>query len=519
MKSALWLCFFLALTLATRCANHADVFVGGNVYFIDADCYSRMTRVRMVMDAPGTIIRHHDFENYPEGISSHATAPFDYLIAVLAWMLKPFTKYYVDLAGAIISPLLGVMTTGFLWYWSRELLQRYRRLMLLLVSLSPILVHGTNLGRPDHQSLLIFLMTVALAAELAQARDPSVKWSTIAGAAWGLGLWVSLYEPLILMATILVTKLLFFRAQLFSRARLRGHVLLLAIVAVALLIERWHMTLPDATMLHYFGSWKQQIGEMSPMWKLSPGSIFQSLLFSWVGFGLFAAPLLLIARIRDAKRSILLLALLAVTFTLTITQVRWGYFFALVFAMSLPWQLSLFRKQWLVWPLFILSLWPVLRDWDGRLFPDEARVVLLTQKRQQAVALRDVAEHLRMKETVPLLAPWWISPPLVYWSGQPAIAGSAHEGLSGIVDSARFFTASNFADAHKILEKRAVGAIVIGDPGPIVESSAELLFQPLPTTTVTQMLYERPHIAPGYLSLVYANQIYKVFAVNQSATP
>ena len=158
MKSALWLGLFLALTLATRCANHAEVFLDGKIYFVDADCYSRMTRVRMVMEHPGTIIRHQDFENYPQGISPHTTAPFDYLIAALAWLLKPFAKDYLDLAGAIVSPLLGVLTTAFLWYWSRELLQRFRKLMLLLASLSPILVHGTILGRPDHQSLLIFLM-------------------------------------------------------------------------------------------------------------------------------------------------------------------------------------------------------------------------------------------------------------------------------------------------------------------------------------------------------------------------
>ncbi len=49
-------------------------------------------------------------------------------------------------------------------------------------------------------------------------------------------------------------------------------------------------------------------------------------------------------------------------------EVRWGYFFALVYAMSLPWQLSLFKRKWLVWTLFLLSLWPVAREWDYRLF-------------------------------------------------------------------------------------------------------------------------------------------------------
>ena len=56
-----------ALILATRCANYQDVFVAGNVYFADADCYARMTRAQMVREKPGLIIRHHAFENFPQG--------------------------------------------------------------------------------------------------------------------------------------------------------------------------------------------------------------------------------------------------------------------------------------------------------------------------------------------------------------------------------------------------------------------------------------------------------------------
>jgi hypothetical protein len=31
-----------ALILGTRCTNYQDVFIGGNIYFTDADCYARM---------------------------------------------------------------------------------------------------------------------------------------------------------------------------------------------------------------------------------------------------------------------------------------------------------------------------------------------------------------------------------------------------------------------------------------------------------------------------------------------
>jgi len=135
-----------ALVLATRCANYQDVFVDGNIYFTDADCYARMTRARMCAEHPGLIIRHHDFENFPESTTPHTTAPFDYLIVSLSILLKPFTAQPIDFAGAVVSPFLGLVGGWFLWWWSRRMKLRYRWVMLILYGISPILVQGTELG-------------------------------------------------------------------------------------------------------------------------------------------------------------------------------------------------------------------------------------------------------------------------------------------------------------------------------------------------------------------------------------
>ena len=121
-----------ALILATRCANYQDVFVAGNVYFADADCYARMTRAQIVREKPGLIIRHHEFENFPEGTTPHTTAPLDYLIVALSFLLNPFTVHALDLAGAFISPLLALLGGWFLWWWSRRMKFRYRWVMLIL---------------------------------------------------------------------------------------------------------------------------------------------------------------------------------------------------------------------------------------------------------------------------------------------------------------------------------------------------------------------------------------------------
>ena len=77
--------FFCLLTFVTRCHNLRDVFIRRHLYFVDADCYSRMTRVRMIAEHQGLVVKHHVFENWPQGVDTHTTAPLDYMILVLGW--------------------------------------------------------------------------------------------------------------------------------------------------------------------------------------------------------------------------------------------------------------------------------------------------------------------------------------------------------------------------------------------------------------------------------------------------
>ena len=205
VTNILWVTFFLGLTAATRCANYRNVFVTSEagaieqVYFVDGDCYSRMTRVREIMQGWGMI-------HYPSvgELADRDAAAHDGAVRLPdrgnRAVAEAFQRSNISImAGAIVSPILGVLTTAFLALWARELNQRYRKLMLLLASLSPILVHGTALGRPDHQSLQMLLAAVGIGAELIMARAPCVSWGIVSGVAWGLAIWVSLYEPLVLM--------------------------------------------------------------------------------------------------------------------------------------------------------------------------------------------------------------------------------------------------------------------------------------------------------------------------------
>src|SRR5213595_1871896 len=138
--------FIGTLVLVTRCANYGEIFFGGQINFIDADCYSRMTRARICFEHPGTIVRRHDFENFRIGTSPHTTAPFDYLIAAIAAVLTPVGKDALDLAGAVESPLLSVALGIFLCWCTRKMRVRFRWALLILYAISPILAHGFALG-------------------------------------------------------------------------------------------------------------------------------------------------------------------------------------------------------------------------------------------------------------------------------------------------------------------------------------------------------------------------------------
>jgi hypothetical protein len=509
-----------ALILATRCANYREVFVGGEIYFTDADCYSRMTRVRMCVQHPGIILRHHSFENFPAGTTPHTTAPLDYLIAALSLVLKPITARPLDLAGAIISPLLALLTGWFLWWWSWRTRLRYRGALLLLFAVSPILVQGTELGRPDHQSLLLALIAVAVCAEWslttgnsegagapvsqAQGKPRSLRnWNWVSGAAWGLALWVSVYEPLILLAILVIAQFLGARKTFLARQRIVGWTAGGVIVLLALAIEQRLPVWPGNGQI--FSKWAATIGELRPV------SINDPIWLRWTGLLLVPSPALLwIAVRRTRAMPAFLAALVVASFVLTLWQARWAYFFVMLFALALPACLSVIGNRIAAWLLIVISLFPILKDWDEKLWPNEFQVALIAERRSEAVGWRRAAARI----DGPFLAPWWWSPAVAYWSSQPGVAGSSHEALDGIEQSARFFTASDPETARAILLRNKVAWVLAYDADRTVANSALILGVPTPENPLGRVLDRTPSQAPPFLQLTAQNAVCKLFHVH-----
>ena len=510
--------FLTVLILAARSANHQDVFVAGNIYFVDADCYARMTRAEMVKARPGLIIRHHAFENFPHGTTPHTTAPLDYVIAGLSFILSPFTAHTLDFAGAFVSPFLALLGGWFLWWWSRRMKFRYRWIMLILYAISPILVHGTELGRPDHQSLAMLLVTVAICAEWSsqtlQPANTANPWWLMGASAWALAIWVSAYEPLVLFLLVMTVALVMNRRAIFGRDRRTGWILFAGIIAIAFAVERRLPSFPILRAASYFKNWGSTIGELARVSPLNP------VWLNWCGCLLLVTPILIWLSVRTPAngalgvRALPVFVLLIATYVFTIWQARWGYFFVLIFALALPALLAPIKPGAAVWIAFVLSLFPILRDWDERLWPNESQLAAHIEKRIESAQLRDLAEKLQSPEVHPFLAPWWLSPSIAYWSGQPGVAGSSHESLEGIDESARFFLSENLREARVILEKCHVVWVFAYDSDRVAQNSVALLNQPLPRQPLCRILYQTPSQAPAFLFFFAQNPTSKLYRVN-----
>ena len=519
LRLAILVLFAAILAFGTRVANVRSVFLEGRIYFVDADCYSRMTRAQMVLEGRGPVIRHHQFENHPQGVTPHTTAPLDWLIAGLKPVLdlgfrlldpqqtSVLRTQTLDLAGALVSPLLGTVTCVFLAFWAVRRERARRRMnaeagvtqpvphvalaVPLLFALSPILVHGTSLGRPDHQSLLIAVLALALGAESRLAGEITRRWAITSGVAWAVALWVSFYEPLVLFLAVLLVWATCSPRALITRERLLGFGIFAAISGATIALEGWRIYPPESGMLTYLANWNATIGELR---HASPAIIFR-----WLGYACVLAPVLLVIRHRIDRRAVPMLVLLLLVLALAVWQVRWGYFLALVFVMTLPWQLAALRKTWLAWLVMFVGLWPILREWDERVFATDEAQRQLALRQREVVQLREYAERMRAPEQRAFIAPWWMSPAIAYWSGQPGIAGSSHESLPGTVATARFYLSENPADAAAILRERQVGWVLADDPSRVISTSQALLGTNPPARPLATVLAERPREAPPFL--------------------
>jgi hypothetical protein len=311
------------------------------------------------------------------------------------------------------------------------------------------------------------------------------------------------------------------RQSLSSSDRRLGWAIFAGMIVLAIAIERRVPSLSILQRGEILRNWSRSIGELQHMSSVDP------VWFRWAGYMIAVAPFLIWAAIwRSRSRRMSMsedvpgfaVALLLATYLLTIWQARWGYFFVLLFALALLLLLQPIQSRTAVWLAFALSILPILRDWDERFWPNEVELARRSERRNELAQVRELATTLQSTKVRAFLAPWWLSPAIAYWSGQPSVGGSSHESLPAIADSARFYLSEDRQTAREILRVRRVAWVFAYDADRLAENSSAILGEPIPRNgrSLCFILDQLSVRAPVGLSLAAENGAAKLYRVTDS---
>lgn len=472
----------------------------------EADCYSQMARVQRILAGQGLIQNHFTVENWPEGLTPSTTAPFDYVILLLYAPLKLFTTHPLDWAGALVSPALWV---GLVLFWmlfrSREFNLAGRAIFFIGSTALPAFIWATACGRPRHQSLILALMAVGLTAEYERWQielTPKRAWNIFAGIIWGLACWTSLFEPSVVFLALVLFNLIARRRENFAFLVSFGVVML-----VAFALEGTHTLTASALLLHpppeyqaALVNWLSTIAEVRPD---SFGVMMHQMTLIFLALPLLAWRLW--PRSNGNKTDAFLILLTFLLIILAFLQGRWIYYASLgeLFLIVRYYQIAPARwTKLVVLGVFLIGL----ADADYEQIKGHAGM----PPNQPSLEMAQIARAINQPGGI--MAPWWLSPGLLYFSGQPIVSGSSHCGIAGIVASAKFFSANSWADAESVLRERKVRWIVVWDDPiyvyPLLNTSLGILGQPALTddsaqvaeATMSQVLIEDRDV-PSWLRL------------------
>jgi hypothetical protein len=163
------------------------------------------------------------------------------------------------------------------------------------------------------------------------------------------------------------------------------------------------------------------------------------------------------------------------------------------------------RKPVVATTIFIVALFPIMQSWD-RVFADEESARRADNRIEQ-LELRAIASQVDGA----FIAPWWFSPALSYWSGQAGVAGSSHESIKGIVETAKFFGTVKTEEAAQVSREVMALWIVAYDGDRVARSSAQILGRSVSNGALCYLLDRRPSQAPPFLRLVRQTAHFKIF--------
>jgi hypothetical protein len=471
-------------------------------WVVEADCYSQLARVQRILRGQGLIQNHFEVENWPEGLIPSTTAPFDYVILLLYAPLCLVTKYPLDWAGALVSPGLWVALVFFwMFFRSREFNLTGRALFLVGSAALPAFIWATACGRPRHQSLILALMAMGLTAEYERWHielTPKRAWNIFAGVVWGLACWTSLFEPPVVVGSLIVFNLIVRRRESPAFLNSFGIVMLLALIIEGVHIFNVATLAPEYRQ--YLVNWLSTIAEVQTM---SFSDVIDEMTLVLIALPFIAWRLW--AREGERVTDSYLILLTTLLCILACLQRRWIYYASLgeLFLIVRYCQAALDPGTRLINMLrvgFTSAHWPptmnivrvlvscfgqtavLLMFFLGLADADKTQI----ERHHNAPANQPSLQLAQLARAIDepggIMAPWWLSPGMLYFTGQPIVSGSSHCGITGIVASAEFYATDSWAQAEAILKRRQVRWVVVYDDQiyeyPLLNSSRGILGLP-----------------------------------------
>ncbi|MFP4642135.1 MAG: oligosaccharyl transferase, archaeosortase A system-associated [Chloroflexota bacterium] len=143
-----------------------NIFVQGNILFRGTDPYYHMRFIQNLAQHFPFASSWEPYLAYPGGVSWPGAPLFDYLVAGIAWALglgSP-SHHTVELVGAFIPPILGMLTIIPTYFIGKELFNRWVGVIgaALVAVLPGEFMNRTLLGFADHHALETLLSTTVI---------------------------------------------------------------------------------------------------------------------------------------------------------------------------------------------------------------------------------------------------------------------------------------------------------------------------------------------------------------------
>jgi hypothetical protein len=350
------------------------------------------------------------------------------------------------------------------------------------------------------------LMAMGLTAEYERWQlemTPKRAWNIFAGIVWGLACWTSLFEPAVVVIVLVLFNLIVRRRENPAFLASFGIVVLAMMVLegghiFSNLFNIYNLT-PENRQ--YALNWLATIAEVRPVdfAGMMDRMTLILLILPWLAWRLWP-------RAGGNKTDALLILLTLLLTIFTFLQSRWIYYASLGELFLIVRYCQIAPTRWTRLAVLFVFL-AGLADAGYTLVKECAHA----PTNQPSLQLAQISRAIDGPGGI--MAPWWLSPGLLYFSGQPIVSGSSHCGISGIVASAKFFSSGSWVDAERILRERQVRWVVVWDNPvyvyPLLDTSRGILGLSIYTeddahdaeATVAQVLVEDRDGVPSWLHL------------------